>query len=164
MIVIQRIETSWTKISRGMPKAATRNAVPRVMEVPLTSPLKGELYVHAVKAKEQDNFALSEEVFVSDELEYRDLAFVKREDYIEVLFTYNYYSHGKPNRGGRRRTLFNLREEEMGAFHINGRITTYSGQSYVQHSIHIGNYASFEEDAFTGREPTVVVDRLVNLF
>jgi hypothetical protein len=58
MIIVQHIETRWTKASRGVPGAGLRNAVPRALPLePVPEPVSG-IYLHRVSADEADGFAL----------------------------------------------------------------------------------------------------------
>lgn len=59
MIVVQRVLTEWTKRSRGAPGAVRRNAVAEAFPLP-SARGAGDLWVHQVTAREQDDFAVRE--------------------------------------------------------------------------------------------------------
>lgn len=165
MIVVQRIETTWTKISRGMPNAALRNSVPRVMEIPSNSGVSENIYVHEIKASEDSHFKTNHETFgVQDHNKYWSLSFTDQDGVLEVMFTYNYSDHGKPDRGAHRRPLFNLKEGETGVLHINGRFASYSGQYYKQHFVNVAHVIELSSDIFIKSEPVKFVNKMVDLF
>ena len=164
MLVVQRIETLWTKESRGMPNAAKRNAVPRTLPLPRNDTNQG-LYLHEVKASERDNFKLHQSTELwTDISKYWSLEFLQQDTVIEVLFTYNYYRHGKPSRGAYRRPLFTLVDGQVGVLHINGRFAFYSGQYYVQNFVNVANVCAVESGIFINGVPDFFVDETRNLF
>jgi hypothetical protein len=58
VIVVQRVVTEWTKRSRGAPGAVRRNAVAEAFVLP--PGVGGEVLVHRVVAREQDDFVVQE--------------------------------------------------------------------------------------------------------
>lgn len=165
MIIVQRIETLWTKYSRGMPNAAARNSVPRALALPCDPDLSGDIYVHEAKAYEDSGFEIFQEVYrIQEERKYWSLSFLDRGEFLEVLFTYNYWDHGRPNRGAYRRSLMNLKIGETGSLHINGRFTTHYGQYYKQNFVNLANLGAPERNVFLDSEPVKYVNKMVHLF
>ncbi len=165
MIIIQHIETIWTKKSRGMPEAAKRNAVPRKMEVPVNVFNRDGLYIHKVTADESNNFILKPKLeILPGTSKYWTLNFVDMSSVYRVIFKYKYYSHGKPDRGNDKILLFNLKSGQTGTYHINGRLTSYSGQHYIQHFVNIGNMKTVDKGIFLDRKSDFFVDNKVDLF
>lgn len=165
MIIIQRIETEWTKLSRGMPNAAKRNAVPRKMLIPLNDITNNGIYVHEVKISEKDDFKIQQKTFNIDNTEkYWSLIFNNETGFVKVQFKYNYPEHGKPDRGRFKKTLFKLRENEIGIFHINGRFASYSGQYYSQHFVNIANTAEILGNIFIENEAAYYANKMADLF
>ena len=165
MIIVQRIETEWTKLSRGMPNAAKRNAVPRKMSIPLNDNINDGIYVHEIKISEKDDFDLHQETYYMDNaIKYWSLFFNNEAGFVKVQFKYSYWEHGKPDRGKFKKTLFKLRKNEIGVLHINGRFTSYSGQHYTQHFVNIANTTEVCENIFMNREPTYFVNKMADLF
>ena len=58
-LVVQRVLTSWTKVSRGGVAAASRNQVPRAFRLPVGAVL------HQVQCREESGFAPAEVTFGS---------------------------------------------------------------------------------------------------
>lgn len=167
MIVVQRISTTWSKKSRGMPGAAKRNTIPRRLTIPFyTSDIDG-IYAHEVNSFERSNFNLEQSTkFFENKRRYWSLDFVedRNNEIIEVFFAYSISEHGKPNRGTYRRPLFKLSPGEWGAFHINGRFISYSGQWYCQYFVNIANTKNVQPNMFLESGEKYFVDKTVHLF
>lgn len=165
MIVIQRIESVWTKKSRGMPGSNKRNAIPRRLKLPDPHFCRKELFLHEVGASEHCDFKLVSKVECRENWnKYWSLKLVNENTSIRVQFAYEYYWHGMPNRGSYWRRLFTLKTGEYGSLQINGRFTSYSGQFYTQNFVNIGNVSKIDENLFVASEPTYLVDKMVYLF
>ncbi len=165
MIVVQHIETIWTKKSRGMPGAAKRNAVPRKLEVPKCDFGPDGILIHKVFAREDDDFNLEQKTeMLNESNKYWTLTFQPKDSAVQILFAYNYYEHGHPDRGTYRGTLFRLGPRKQGTLHINGRFSSYSGQYYKQHFVNIGNVDKFNPKLFLENKPDYFVDKMANLF
>ena len=165
MLIIQHLETIWTKKSRGMPEAGIRNAVPRKLEIPVKATRVDGIFIHKVTAREWEDFSLEHKTeIIENDKRYWTLAFRRESDAVQVLFTYDYISHGQPERKDHRTPLFKLVLGEWGSFHINGRFASYSGQYYTQHFLNIGNIAEFKPDLFLESEPKVHINKMDHLF
>jgi hypothetical protein len=165
MILVQHIKTIWTKKSRGMPGAAKRNAIPRKLEILNDKVASCKIFIHEVFAQEWEDFNLEQktEVFTKSN-KYWTLTFLDFKDEVQILFTYDYYEHGQPNRAAYQKPLLKLRLGETGSLHINGRFSSYSGQYYKQHFVNIGNVCQFNSNLFLENEPNHHVDKMVHLF
>ena len=165
MIIIQHIQTTWTKQSRGMPGAAIRNAVPRTLELPIVLGASQKIFIHKIVAHEQDNFRLQQKSEISEESDrYWSLSFPEDQDAVQVLFAYSYSQHGQPNRGTFRRPIFKLTAGQWGSMHINGRFTSYSGQWYRQHFVNIAHVDNPERNLFLSGKPDFYINKMVHLF
>jgi len=165
MMIIQHIETIWTKKSRGMPEAGKRNAVSRKLEIPVNAKRFDGILIHKVTAREWEDFSLEQKTeIIKNDKRYWTLAFHRESDAVQVLFTYDYIRHGRPERKDHRTPLFKLALGEWSSFHINGRFTSYSGQYYTQHFLNVGNIAEFNPDLFVEIEPKVHVNKMDHLF
>lgn len=149
-----------------MPGAALRNCVPRKMAIPASSDEYGGLWVHEVRANEAEGFNIHESTHViREENKYWSFSFLGGEGKdIQVLFTYDYFEHGQPNRGAYRRPIFKLGSGDVGILHINGRFTSYSGQWYKQNFVNIANVDTVEPGVFLVKKEKYFVDKMVHLF
>lgn len=150
-------------MSRGMPNAALRNSVPRTIALPALAE-DGTMLIHEVKAREENDFELNEDVFYSDKNKYWAFEFEKPAEKLCIYFSYSYHDHGQPNRNMFRRNVFNLKIGEIASLHINGRFTYYSGQWYKQHFVNIGYCDSFTKDLFVSQKPAHFIDKMDDLF
>lgn len=165
MLIIQHIETHWTKASRGMPGAGKRNAVPKKLQIPAVVTDSNGMLIHHVTAREENNFVLEQKTeIVEHATRYWTVAFQKTHDTVQVLFTYNTILHGLPKRNACKRPLFKLAPGKWGSFHINGRFASYSGQMYIQHVLNIGHGTACNPDWFLQSDSDIHVNELGHLF
>jgi len=117
-----------------------------------------------VSANEYDDFFLESNTFtMSKSHTYDSFEFEVSEDKLRVYFSYSYYQHGAPDRKMYRRNIFNLSRGETASFHINGRFTSYTGQSYKQYFVNIG-YDVNEATVFLTKPFNQHIDKMANLF
>lgn len=148
-----------------MPEAGKRNAVPRKLEIPVVVADSNGMLIHHVTARESNNFVLEQKTEIIEHVtQYWTVAFHNTHDRIQVLFTYNAIRHGLPKRNACRRPLFKLAPGEWGSFHINGRFASYSGQTYTQHVLNIGNGTACNPDWFLQSDPDIHVNEMGHLF
>lgn len=168
MIIVQHIETRWTKRSRGMPGAAARNAVPRVMPLPPGPEAAAGIYLHRVTADEDGGFDLHQLTGIiepgRDFTKYWTLQLVSAGSAIMVEFKYVAQAHGLPRRRENRHPIFRLEPGETGTLHINGRFSYTSGQYYKQHFVNIANAEAASRNLFTAAAADHFTDMTVNLF
>jgi|CXWL01.1.fsa_nt_gi hypothetical protein len=164
MIVIQHIETYWTKLSRGWPGSALRNGVPRALPVPIGTNCP-DVLVHKVDCTETDNFAIHQKVIDPGKPgRYWNLVFGSVGDIVQVWFEYSYASHGQPKRKLHDGPLFLLEFGQTGTLHINGRFATHSGQYYTQHFVNVAHVQAPLSDIFLRYPPTYFSDNMADLF
>ena len=164
MIVVQHIETRWTKRSRGMPGAAARNAVPRVMPLPGFPEGPPGVRLHKVTADEEHGFDLHQRTeIVEPGQKYWTLQFVPDGTAVVVEFRYVGEEHGLPPRRETRHPVFRLARSEVGTLHINGRFSYTSGQYYKQHFVNVANVETSSHSLFM-RAADHFTDMTANLF
>ncbi len=167
MIVVQHIETRWTKRSRGMPGAAARNAVPRVMPLPAFPEGPDGIRVHKVMADEARGFDLHQHTEIVAPghgfTKYWALRFVPAGPDVVVELRYESHEHGLPPRDETRRPIFRLKPGEIGTLHINGRFSYTSGQYYKQHFVNVAHVETAPRGIFT-RAADHFTDMTANLF
>ncbi len=168
MIVVQHIETRWTKRSRGMPGAAARNAVPRVMPLPAFSQEPAGIRVHTVSAREEHGFDLRQQTEIiapgQGFTKYWTLYFVPAERAVVVELKYERGEHGLPPRRENRHAIFRLAPGQVATLHINGRFSYTSGQYYEQHFVNVANTETAAHDLFMRGPADHFADMTANLF
>jgi hypothetical protein len=168
MIVVQHIETRWTKRSRGMPGAAARNAVPRVMPLPAFREEALGICVHKVVADEEHGYDLHQRMELIEPgpgfMRHWSLRFVIAETAVLVEFRYSTGEHGLPRRREGRHPLFRLAPGDVGTLHINGRFSYTSGQFYKQHFVNVASVESATHDLFMRATANHFVDMTADLF
>lgn len=168
MIVVQHIETRWTKQSRGMPGAAARNAVPRAMPLPAFPDEPAGIRVHKVTAREEHGFDIRQQTEIiapgQSFTRYWTLYFVPAESAVVVELKYAGEEHGLPPRRENRYPIFRLAPGQVGALHINGRFSYSSGHYYKQHFVSIANVETPSHDIFMRAPADHFADITANLF
>lgn len=164
-MIVQHIETRWTKRSRGMPGAAARNAVPHALPLPLMEGPTGAFHLHRVTIHEEEGFFPYQRTAMGTEVEkYWSLTFVPAGDAVAVRFQYDFYEHGYPYRRATPHRLFTLAPGEVGVLHINGRFSAWMGEYYAQHFVNIAHADAVPANLFTDFPPHYFVDRRAKLF
>ncbi|MEH6461647.1 hypothetical protein [Chitinimonas sp. JJ19] len=167
MLIIQHIDTCWTKTTRGMPGAGLRNALPEVYRLPdvlSDVPSDGAL-IHRLQRNEWQQFqphAHTETLPAPDR--YWRFRIGQHNGEITLSFCYDPADHGLPFRYSRSRPIFRLARGQRGIFRINGRFASYSGQYYRQHTLHFAHLAALDTDCFVAHPPHQVHDELAHLF
>jgi hypothetical protein len=164
MIIIQHITTLWTKKSRGMPGAEKRNAVPHRLLLPAASQPLPPIFVHQVRAEESDFQLKQTTQFPTSDEQYWSFQFQQQADQLEVLFTFSWTEHGAPDRGSYTRPLFSLKQNQTGAFSINGRFSSYDDQYYASHTVNLGFVDRFHDNLFLTQAPDHSIDLRAHLF
>ena len=165
LIIVQRIETTWTKRSRGMPGAKARNSVPKAFNIPVFNSTTEGLFIHEIRADESHNFELHQQSwYETDLMKYWSLHFREESSLLRVFFTYDYYRHGQPKRNAHRQPIMKLDREAFACFCINGRFTSYSGQFYRQHFVNLAYVKSPTSNIFLSRRKTITVNKMADLF
>lgn len=167
MLIIQHIDTYWTKATRGMPGAGLRSALPDAYRLPdsLTElPPNGAL-IHRLQRNEGQHFqphAQTEILPVPGS--YWRFRIGQHNGEITLSFCYHAADHGLPFRYSRSRPLFSLALGQRGVFRINGRFASYSGQYYRQHTLHFAHLAALDAVCFVVGPPHQVHEELAHLF
>lgn len=165
ILIVQHIQTLWTKASRGMPQAAKRSAVPRILSVPYIEVPQNGVIIHEVNHYEFTQFQAQVNTYAADQLfTYWDLHFQTNASAIDIFFNYATHRTGLPLRGGHMRKLFTLKPKQIGAFHINGRYASYESFWYEQHCINMAYVEKLNSLVFMNRKPDFLLDQLVTLF
>ncbi len=164
MLVIQHIQTVWTKNSRGMPEATRRNSVPAVMSLPVRGGERADMLVHRVLATESRDFELAPtlETFSTHD-KYWSFLCKDKDNALDVYFKYHYQTHGQPQRKDSDKPIFTLAPGELAVFRINGRFTSHNGQHYAQHVVNFAWVDAVSVDLFVKNAPVHVVDELAQL-
>ena len=164
LIIVQRIETTWTKRSRGMPGAKARNSVPKALKLPILNSATEGLFIHEIYADENHNFELHQHWHETDLMKYWSLDFREESSLLRILFTYDYYQHGQPKRNAHRQPIIKLDREAFASFCINGRFTSYRGQFYRQHFVNLAYVESPTSNIFLSERKTMTVNKMADLF
>ena len=165
-LVLQAIQVTWTKASRGMPQAARRNQVPQTLELPESSG-SGPLWLHQVQARESRNFALEPESRLLDRIPVNwehGIVFKPDDEKLQVSFRYSQSQHGLPRRAPERLPLFHLSPGQTAQFAINGRFVSERGQFYRSLTLNLAWRRPFDTGLFLNRKPDRRVDYCAHLF
>lgn len=150
---------------RGMPRAEKRKAIPQKLLLPdATHPLPPVL-LHEVIACEWKDFQIQQSTKRLDQqLRYWSFQFQQQDEHLEIWFTYSRTEHGSPERGSHQRKIFNLKNNQTAAFHINGRFSSYTGQYYASHFVNLGFVKRFSDNLFLTKVPDHIVDLRAQLY
>lgn len=154
-IVIQHIQTIWTKASRGGEGARQRNLLPIAMELPHFSRL-GQFYLHHVTFAEHNSFQPQERTDITRtflELDLKVLALSVRKS-IQVRFHRDSYNAAKPTNYALH-APFELEQEQWAQIVYNGRFTDFDTGNwwYEKHAYNIGWFNPLERDRFVQTKP-----------
>lgn len=167
MIVIQHIQTQWSKLSRGMPAAQLRQAIASAFALPdIGIPQRQDtiILLHQLNACEHDNFSLKQQVSYLNTSSYWTFNFQQNNDGIAVYFKEDNYYHGQPHHAGYSHLLGCLKQNEIATLKINGRFAGKEGYLYKQHMINLACVQQVDADIFIRRKPMIVIDKTVDLF
>ncbi|MDG2170988.1 MAG: hypothetical protein P8L44_24030 [Opitutales bacterium] len=133
MIILQHIQTEWTKLSRGYPQSIERNRTPETLELPRpTSSV--DIYLHQVTYKEENSFSPESDVIINPNKDVRSklaILFRKFEKNLVFNFCWSWRYVGAPER--RSIEIFSLSEGQSGQIKFNGRFGAQSttGQDWI---------------------------------
>lgn len=167
MIVIQHIQTQWSKLGRGMPAAQQRQAVAPAFVLPDTIMLEqrdAEILLHHLIACEDDNFSLKQQLSYLHGGSYWTFSFQQNDDGLAVYFKEDCHYHGQPHHAGYSHLLGCLKQNEIATLKINGRFAGKEGYLYKQHMINLACVQQVDADIFIRRKPMIVIDKTVDLF
>jgi hypothetical protein len=161
MLVVQEIETVWTKQSRGAPGAVARNAVPdRLRFTPPPGRVEG--LEHLAVYLEKDGFVVRESLRSIDAeaaLQYGCVRLVGDLNRLGAFWQYDPGIAGAPKRKSTAKEIFDLTVGQWGSVRYNGRMVDYGGWWYRQVVLNVGIFASVTGDEFLARKPDCIYDR-----
>ncbi|GAB5407292.1 MAG: hypothetical protein Aurels2KO_55230 [Aureliella sp.] len=156
-ILIQYVQTVWTKSSRGGDAARVRNAVPDALALPSTI-RDAPFVLHHARFVERDNFIQTDR-FCSgtcfSDLSLDDLKLILAPDSVTVRF--------RRNGNNTARTIphpftdvFTLAESQWGRLTYNGRFTAWNTGNwwYEKSVVNIGWFANIDFQQFVKTAPT----------
>lgn len=167
MIVIQHIQTQWSKLSRGMPAAQQRQAVAPAFVLPDTIMLEqrdAEILLHHLIACEDDNFSLKQQLSYLHGGSYWTFSFQQNDDGLAVYFKEDCHYHGQPHHAGQPKLLCQLKRNQMAILKINGRFSREEGHLYQQHIVNLAWVQQVDSNLFVSTKPVIVIDKTVDLF
>lgn len=137
-IVIQRVDCTWTKKSRGGEAARVRNAIPVVVPVP-DAAFDSPFFLHHATFSEYRGFQLSERVLSGDRLPNRKLhgiEFIMNEDNLLIRFHRDPYNAATPRAKPRTVDVFSIGESQWGQLTYNGRYVDFdSGKWWYEKTV-----------------------------
>ena len=136
-VLIQRIDTTWTKASRGGQGAVQRNGTPAALPVPCFLGFHSSefgFHVHRLWFAEQNGFVPTETVAVKRGHSWQEgcVLLTRDEDVVRVRFEYDHHKGGAParrmvdptgNLSPLSQEAFTLRLGEWGRVSYNGRFS-----------------------------------------
>ena len=159
IIIVQVVETWWTKRSRGGSLAVARRAVPDVAEIPYPQRqiLEGSAHYHHLTYQERDDFLLPQDTVSVRPVPLRlvGVTIDAVADHVQVQYKWD-CGCGAPERGWVRKE-FSLALNEWGQVTHNGRFSDFDGGQWSYHrwSVNVGVVETFSPALFTTHSPTV---------
>lgn len=133
MIILQHIQTEWSKLSRGHPESKDRNATPEALEIPM--PISSyDVCLHEITFKEEDSFYPRSRIITDPDKDVSSklaISFRKFEKKLVFNFCWSWHYVGAPER--RNSEIFTLMEGQSGRIRFNGRFGAQSttGQEWI---------------------------------
>lgn len=153
MILIQRLETHWTKASRGAPGAELRAKVGYVYALPSRCPEGVAFYQH-VRFYEEHRFAprvAREETLSSVPLGDLGVEFETQHERLKVFYLWS-AACGAPERiAGKRALVLDIPLDGWAQFIHNGRFANEDGWVYQQIVYNLASSSTFSPDIFDRR-------------
>jgi hypothetical protein len=174
LIIIQKIQTGWSKKSRGGKMATERNAVPEALAIPmekLKDPIDG-LIEHSISYYEWQGFSSPQHSSLTQEaaekVRFDCLVIEPLGAELKVIFEYDGKYAGMPVRytppGGKPSTRMHLQPGQWGRVLYNGRFAVEEGWWYDKKVFNIGLFEKLEEDLFTSSQPAQVLSQMAKLW
>jgi hypothetical protein len=158
MILIQRIKTQWTKVSRGGVLATKRNSTPESLLLPPGIDTSCDCILHDVRYCEWHDFECHDDVVELDTfpmIRIEPIWITFSERVLRVRFVWNWIGCGAPERMSY--DLFHLDFDQWGRFTCNGRLgpeTYYQSQwRYHKTVFNIAWTDDFDENVFLVKAP-----------
>ena len=167
MVVIQEVQTSWTKDSRGAPGAVARNAVPERLSF-IPSAGHHAILEHLARYGEESGFVASETVMSYDtpaSLRYGCVRLVVANSRVQVMWRYDPGYIGAPERDeGPPKEAFVVSVGQWGCVRYNGRLSSDEGWWYRKVILNVGIFAAPTGSEFLVREPDFKYDQTAHLW
>ncbi|MEM9411353.1 MAG: hypothetical protein AAGA30_09585 [Planctomycetota bacterium] len=158
MLVIQRINSKWTKSSRGGDMAAKRNATPLALILPPKVETTSGLILHDVRFFERENFKCDSQFFESitrSHVRLEPLLIRVSKHQVTTRFIWSWHHCGAPERDSH--DLFHLESHQWGRFACNGRFgaESSSGRAWGYHKtvFNVGFINDFDRKVFVNTLP-----------
>jgi hypothetical protein len=169
ILLVQHISTSWSKASRGGPRAGVRNAVPVALPFSKLVPSETRSVLHEVQFNERTEFTPHEEVIIDGGILPRGKALCitagRDADGAWALYDYSTECGGAPDRSGVRKRLTAPLDRWIRIV-ANGRFApAWDGDWwYEKHVVNVGLFSSLAPYCFTATEPADVFEALAALW
>ena len=155
-LVIQHIQTIWTKRSRGGPAARLRNSVPDAVLLP-GCPLGSEFVLHHAIYSEYAAFSQRDVSKSSDDfadLGLKDLSYMIDDDRLTIRYHRDGFNKAKQSPYPYKDALI-LNHDELGRIAYNGRyIGLYTGEWwYEKHVYNVAWLSQWSLDLFISNRP-----------
>ena len=163
MIWVQQVDILYTKESRGAPQSTERNRLPRAFAMLGTG--DDAFYFEHYELLEWKDFVpeLQEgSTAVSPPRSKNSLAIELSENSLTLGLTWK-SSIGQPRRHNKPKAL-TIKPGQTARLSINGRYTSYSGQTYTEATYNVAFGDSIANDVFITAEPDSVFDLRADLF
>lgn len=168
MLLVQILETKWTKASRGAEEASVRNQVPVCLEFPPGFDSTGGA-VHHVSFGEADQFTHRSSTKAlpnpNERQKFPGVTIDQTESGLKVDFHWDFFAVGAPER--RSHPIFNLKKNEYGRFSFNGRLGSSLSDgrdwTYFMYTYNILLAEQFVPSAFIRTPPDRTASELADL-
>jgi hypothetical protein len=167
MIVVQELQTRWTKASRGAPTASARDGTPRALRVPDADciPLQN-LILHRLRFDESDSFAPSvPQAPRHTSLQHPVSCVAVREEgdsRITVAFNWDPLTCGAPRRS--HGTPIHLKRGDWCQILFNGRHGSDREWSYHSTIVNVAHLSQANASIFLDSPPALVSNHLAELW
>jgi hypothetical protein len=160
LIVLQRISTIWTKVSRGGAGATARNATPEVLELPPLAGVPAEGFIlHDIAYREDDDFQSPSEQFEqheqTDPIRLDCLEFAVDDHALVVTLVWE-QGRGAPRRPPFPRTVLSFRPGQWGRISYNFRCAGERDWIYEKCVMSIGLFPAYSSRLFLEKEPAYI--------
>jgi len=171
--VVQQIDTTWTKESRGAPGANKRNSTPQALRLHLekTPPEDCTLIEHSLGFHERSGFeeprksVAFESIKRGQIIRYGAVLVQKEADRLRVRWDNTLADAGMPLRT-EKSDVFELALNQWGRVIYNGRFSGMEGSFwwYQQRVLNIGVFEEVATSVFVATEPHVVMVKTASLY
>lgn len=163
MIWVQQVDILYTKVSRGAPQATERNRLPRAFAV--LGAGGDAFYFEHYKLLEWKDFVSNlqeRSTAISPPKRKNSLAIELSENSLTLGLAWN-GSIGQPRRHDKLRAI-TIKPGQTARLSINGRYSSYSGQTYTEATYNVAFGDDISNDVFIKVEPDSIFDLRADLF